>query len=204
MSLKFKSDINWVFASPSKPWVKFFARFPEIINLPLPDWKEIHCLSYFVCKYQEHYGRQYSFSFQGPPLGCQELVLTKKIIAALGGLNADIFTRYIDWIFETKVKNRSAQIKSISFLLSKGLTNEFIANLQRLSKIKTISKISRATKLPDNYLDLASKYGLELLTYGDIAFLQKFSQHNPQDCYNSFFQELQSLGFNLDLLSSVV
>lgn len=203
--IQFQSQIDWTYAAPSKPWVKFFSKLPEMITLPLNSWKEIHYLSYFVCKYQDFYGRKYSFSFIGSPSKCQEIILIKKIVAALGGMNAEAYIKYIDWVFAKKIKTTNTQIRSLSYFLASGFINEFLGCLSRTTN--KIHTISRSTKLPANYVELAKQYELTLETYGDMAFLKQYVDQN-KDSLNeyavTFFQVLVEQGFNLELLNSIV
>ena len=112
--------------------------------------------------------------------------------------NPRTIREYIDWVYDYKIISKKIKIRKISFFLQLGLANEFY--LYRDEK----NKISKATELPSEYQSIANKFDLPVYTYGDLAFAKQALDQSPDiDCYmlyQKMFNELYSIGFEVDVL----
>lgn len=185
----------------SKPWQKFISKLhSEFKTVDIINWKEIHFLGYFISRFESHYQRSYALSFQGPPSKCTEIVIVRKIITAIGHSNA-VVKNYIDWIFECILIPKKVSIRNISYLLSNGITNDY------LGKLAKSQKITKTTELPTEYKKVIEELDLSLHTYGDLIFVKKALSESPDapsyQPYKNLFIKLNSLGFKSEILEQI-
>jgi hypothetical protein len=185
----------------SKPWQKFLAKFKEIENLPIPEWKEPQLLGYFCKRYEKYFENKFALSFRGAPSKCNEIYMIKKVMAMLDTTDPEIVHQYIDWVFDCKIIPSKIKIRSIGFLTTPGFGNEF--NVYRNKKIKII----KSTELPIKYQQLADTLNLPVSTYGDLAFI-KMALDQTKDSearapYKKLFNNLIAIGFEPNVLNNL-
>lgn len=156
-------------------WVKWdttYRNFWEDEDRWVSKKDHLMCLlGYFVHLYEQYYGTSFTFSlnekglFRGP-----ELYHIRRMYAMLNS-DALLGKRYMDWLFETKVRQRKKRITSLGFLATPGVITEFKLYLQRSMRIK------RDTPLPPKMLEWVEQYtpGLKevvaLADHGDLHLL---------------------------------
>jgi len=177
------------YEAPNSNYEKFFQKMLEFKTLEVNKWNKNHLIGYFCQKYYDKYNEQYSFKFNTEqPSKCFEVFTINKILI---GLTSDsvIIKQYIDWVFNTKVKNAKRKLTSISFL-----TNESEMNFFKTKYLNNSFQIDRTTILPDNVKAITN-----LSTYGDLAFMLAI------DCEesNKIKELLTSMGFDINVLSKV-
>lgn len=189
----------------SKPWQKFFLQFAEHTTLSLSEWKPVHLLGYFSSQYEKHYKRSYSFSYEGQPSKCFEMVMIKKLFAVVDSTKPEEVKKYIDWIFNFKIKPKNYQMRSMSFFLSPGFGNEF--RLWSQDNLSIGNKYTANTPLPTEIQSLAEKenFGFPLKTYSDLAQFHRAFQSEPSyfPSGHQFFSSLQSLQFDINSLDQL-
>jgi hypothetical protein len=181
----------------TKPWQKFLTKVSEYKDLDLKAWKEPQILGYFLFKYEEKYNRKFALSFKGPPSKCSEIILIKKLYVMLDVSKAKEVKEYIDWVFETKLEK--FQIKSIGFLVTNSLVNDYL---------KTKNKpITKTTELPDEFKEVVKMLDLSVETYGDVAFIKSAVDQNPDDesrkPYKDMLHMFTNLGFDFKYLDTL-
>lgn len=174
--------------APTKIWANFFNKFKEIDTLPVHQWKERHLLYYILTKYQKHYGYHYIFSYTTAPTNSPEMYFAKLIPATSGSSNPKIWKTYVDWVFEYKVTPRKFKVTSLGFFVTRGFGNEFQAYWKKLNAI------TRSTPLPEEYQILLKAHGIEIETYGELAFIVQAAP--TSDIYKTVIRELEFLGLN--------
>jgi len=182
----------------SKHWQKFLLKFEEINNLDPSEWKEVHLLSFFCKRYEQAYSQKYSLSFKTTaPSRCPEINVIKRVQAMLNTTNTAIVKEYIFWVFDVKIVPSKTKIRSINYLLTNGYGNEF--NQFWINK----NKVDKTTELPDEYKQIALKLGVQVSTYGDLAFAKMALESYDNDStepYKKLFHTLKVIGFNEDVL----
>jgi hypothetical protein len=185
----------------SKPWQKFLAKFKEIDNLPIAEWKEPHVLGYFCQRFETYYEQKFALSFRGAPSKCNEIYMIKKTMAMLNTTDMSVIRSYIDWIFDQKIIPGKIKIRSIGFLTTPGFGNEF--NQYRAKK----EKIIKSTELPARYRKVADDLDLPVATYGDLAFIKMALEQSPDSDarapYKILFHDLIALGFEPTILNTL-
>lgn len=186
----------------SKPWQKFLSKFSEIDVLQKSQWKEVHVLAYICKRYQDHFGHKFALTFRGAPSKCVEIYMTKKIIAMLDTSNMKTVQSYIDWVFDEKVISKKLNFRTLGFFTTPGFANEFLSNK------KSKEKITKTTTLPVEYKQVAEMFELEVLTYGDLAFIQMAleadSTSESRAPYKKLFHHLTVIGFDSTVLNNLV
>ena len=186
---------------PSKWWVRFFKKFDEIEEKPVSKWKEIHQLSYITKRYEDTYGKHFSFTLTGRPGTCTEIYLIKRLMGVLGTSNQHTIKDYIDWVYDRKVIPRNKKFRSIGFFANPQFCNEF--HLDRMEK----NKITRGTLLPAEYKSIADKLDLPMETFGDLAFAKQALDEAPEaesrKPYKILFTELYKVGFEYTILKEI-
>src|SRR4030067_2910326 len=167
MAKLFSQDNDFLNLLPSKRWVNFFKKFDEIEMVPISKWKPVHHLSYLTKRYEEIYGKRFSFTLDRAPGKCTEIYLVKKLMAVLGTSNQRIIKEYVDWVYDKKVIPQSLKFRSIGFFANPKFCNEF--HLETIEK----SKIGRGTSLPIEYQLVVDRFGFEMNTFGDLAFAKQ-------------------------------
>lgn len=176
----------------NKHWQKFFAKFLEIETLKVSKWQEVHMLAYICKRYQEHFGYKFGIAIKGAPSKCPDLYMVKQIMASIGTTNMSTIKDYIDWTFNKKIIPNNVKFKKIGYFLTPGFVNEF-----QLDK-KERSIIKRSTELPKEYKEIATQLGLEVSTYGDLAFVKLATDKAGNDYNNPYVQlflNLEAVGF---------
>lgn len=186
--------------APNIRYQKFFEKFKEIDTLEVANWNGTHLLAYFCKKYKEQYQTNYKFKFNSTaPSKCFEVFQIKKLSCMLTS-QPILLKEYIDWIYLNKVVKAKRKLTSISFMTNEGVVNEYKLNVL-LSNNKN-SNIDRSTPLPENYKSIFVEAGLDIKTYGDLAFL---SQMNPlSDSIALALQKIEVLGFDKNILGKIV
>lgn len=185
----------------SKPWQKFLAKFEEINNLPVEQWKEAHLLGYFCKRYETLYEQKYALSFKGAPSRCTEIYMIKRTMAMLDTTDPEVVKHYIDWIFDQKIIPNKMRIRTIGFLTTPGFGNVY--NQYRSKK----EKITKSTELPQQYKAIVDELNVDASTYGDLAFirmaLEKSSNTSSMEPYLVLFNRLKELNFKPETLDSL-
>jgi len=202
MVRRFSQDDDFLNLLPSKWWVNFFKKFDEIDNIPISKWKPVHQLSYLTQRYEEVYGKRFSFALTGTPSKCGEIYMIKKMMAVLGTSNQKTIKEYIDWVYDRKIIPQKRKIRSVGFFINSSFCNEF--HLDRIEK----NKITRNTALPKEYKSVVDTFGLGLDTFGDLAFAKQAIDEEPDDKsrepYRKLFHELYRVGFQYNILDNIV
>lgn len=185
---------------PNDQYQKFFSKFPEIESLDVESWKVVHILSYFCKKYKDTYNVDYKFKFNSPnPNKSFEVFQIKKLASMLTS-NPKLLKEYIDWIYENKVIKAKRRLTSISFMTVEGIVNEYKFNILLVGK-KNLN-VDRSTPLPDKYKIFFKDAGINISTYGELAFVSQMSEM-PFEVIGAF-QKIEELGFDKEVLSRIV
>ena len=184
-----------------KPWRNFFDKFQEIQDLKINLWKELHQLAYFCKRYEEYYKVPFGFTFSGAPSKCTEIVMIKKSYAALGTTNPLKVKSYIDWVFDKKIIPKNMKIRTLAFLTTQGMANEYNQIWAESNMIK------KSTGLPNEYKEIALKLDLAIDTYGDLAFisaaLNEDSTSESRQPYKQLMSQLSAVGFDKTILKDM-
>jgi hypothetical protein len=195
--------------APNDKYRIFFEKFAEINTLPINEWKTVHVLGYFCKKYSEFYNTKYQFKFNSPnPSKSFEVFQIKKMASMLSS-NPQILVDYIDWVYNTRVKESSRRLTSISFLTVEPLLNYYKLNILLAGK-KNIS-INRSTELPEKYKSIIlNNIGKKINTYGDLSFAYQAVQSGSVDNsietinnWNRTMELLYSAGLDKSILGSL-
>lgn len=185
---------------PNDQYKKFFSKFSEIETLSIDDWKVVHLLSYFCKKYKDTYSVDYKFKFNSPnPNKCFEVFQIKKLASMLTS-NPKLLKEYIDWIYLNKVIKAKRRLTSISFMTVEGIVNEYKFNVLLTGKHNL--NVDRSTPLPDKYKLCFQDAGINISTYGELAFISQMSDMSFEVI--GAFQKIEDLGFDKEVLSRIV
>jgi hypothetical protein len=186
---------------PSKWWVKFFKKFDEIEDVPQSKWKPVHHLSYLTKRYEDIYGKRFSFSLKGSPSKCTEVFMIKRLMAVLGTSNQRTIKEYIDWVYDKKVIPEGRRFRSVGFFVNSQFCNEF--HLDKKEK----QKITRSTPLPPVYQTVIDNLDMGVMTYGELAFVKQALDQSPEsksrEPYKVLFKELYRVGFTYNMLEGI-
>jgi len=186
---------------PNDKYKKFFDKFAEIETLDVAQWKVAHILGYFCKKYKETLAVDYSWKFNNPsPTKCFEVWQVNTLAAKLSA-NPKILKDYIDWAFDTQVKNTKYRPRSISFLTKEEVVVPYKMNVL-LAGQKSLN-VDRSTQLPATYRDiLRDMASLTIGTYGELAFV---SQMEPMpDNIVMALDKMVAAGFDREVLKRIV
>lgn len=201
MSKRITQDEEFMNLLPTKWWQNFFKKFDEIEDKKVSQWKEVHQLSHFSQRYEDLYGRRYAFSLRGSPSKCTEIVFIKKIGAMLGTSNQRTIKEYIDWVFDEKIIPKKRRIQKLSFFMTIGFGNEFLAYKEDQKRVE------RSTELPPDYLSLIESMDICAATYGDLAFIRQSINQNPNDenklIYKKLLDKLYAIGLDNKILDTL-
>ena len=201
--LKIQTNIKMPDQNLPKIWQNFFLKFEYLDLIKVKNWKEVHCLGYFDRLYNKHYGRKFAYSLTGQPSKCSEIVFIRKIMANLDAHDSEIVKEYFDWVFEEKIIPLKKNLRTLSYLMSNGLINEFLESRQK----KTIkSRIQKSTTLSFELQQLAQTYNVPAETYGDLAFAKLAYEMNSvgKENYGLFFDMAENkLGFDQSILETL-
>jgi hypothetical protein len=185
---------------PNDRYRKLFERFKEIDTLPVVEWKKHHLLAYFCHKYKEAYNLEYVWKFNTPaPSKCFEVW---QISSLAGKLSAQpkILKHYIDWVFENVVPFAKRRLTSISFLTKEETVTDYKRKVLWVEQ--TGDNIDRSAALQDKYIEILVSAGIDIKTYGDLAFI---TQTNPiQDNVLEAITKMEEIGFDREALKRIV
>lgn len=186
---------------PNDKYKKFFNQFVEIDALLIKQWKPVHLIAYFCKKYHNHYNIKYQFKFNSPsPSKCFEVFQVKKLAMLLSS-DPEILKKYIDWAFDTRVKNSKKRLTSISFMTHEELVNDFKINVLLGNNQ---GSIDRSTLLPDNVIDIMKEVG-EINTYGELAFIwQAHNSSGLDENFTSALLKLSEISFDFSILDKII
>jgi len=191
---------NDPYAGLNAAWRKFFNKFNEIETLKPLEWKEVHLLAYICKRYEALFKNKFSVAIKGAPGKSPDIYIVKRIIASLNTTNTRTIKEYIDWVYDNKIIPKRVHFRKVGFFLTEGFANEFLHN--RMKK-KTIT---RSTPLPESYKDIAKDLGIEVNTYGDLAFIQLDVERKPEDTQNPRYillGNLELLGLDLKAIKEM-
>lgn len=181
-----------------KRWETFFKKLNAHRDLPIEDWKEYQILGYLVSKLESYLQRKFAFSLAGQPSKCSEIFFIKKIIYSLDTKDPEIVKSYIDWVFDKKIIPQKVKLRSVGYFHNSSFANQF------LDEVKKSKQITRATVLPDEYKTIVSFFKAPAETFGDLAFIKKVIESNPDDedsiVFKKMFSNLISIGFKEECL----
>lgn len=156
--------------APNSNYEKFFKKFEDIETLNVKDWNKTLILAYFCKKYKEKYGHDYKFKFNTEqPSKCFEVFVINKLTINLSS-DPEILKTYIDFIFDTKIKNAKRKITSINTLDDQNFLFSF---KNKFLKGSVNIVIDRTTKLQDSVIEKIKHVNENILTYGDLAFIMQ-------------------------------
>jgi hypothetical protein len=157
-------------------WKKFFKKFEEIDDesLKVSKWKEVHMLAYICKRYETLFGRKFAIDMKGTPSKSSDIFVIKKLIASLNTTNMRSIKEYVDWVFDNKIIPKRSHFRKIGFFLTNDFINEFAY------AVKKNNKITRSKELPPAYITIAQDLGIDINTYGDLAFLQMAIEKNKE------------------------
>lgn len=180
----------------SKPWQKFFNKFDEIKELRVSQWKDVHILAYICDRYEKHYAMKFSVSIKGAPTKSPDMYMIKKIKASLNTTDNAIIKEYIDWTFDTIIIPKKYKLKKIGFFITAGFINEFF--FYRKNKK---NNITRSTPVPETYKNIANEIGIDINTYGDLAFIcMAIEAGSSSEDHNCLIGNLELLGLDTEKL----
>lgn len=181
-----------------KVWETFFKKLSKYDEIDVIDWKEYQILGYLVSKLESYLQRKFAFTLTGQPSKCPEMFFLKKIIYSLDTKDPEMVKSYIDWVFEKKIVPSNVKLRSIGYFHNSSFANQF------LDEIKKSKQITRTTLLPEEYKTIVSFFKAPAETFGDLAFIKKVIESNPDDedsvTFKKMFSNLISIGFKEDCL----
>lgn len=181
-----------------KVWETFFKKLSKHNDLQVNDWKEYQILGYLVSRLESYLQRKFAFALTGQPSKCPEMFFIKKVIYSLDTNDPEVVKSYIDWVFEKKIIPSNVKLRSIGYFHNSSFANQF------LDEVKKSKKITRATTLPEEYKTIVSFFKAPAETFGDLAFIKKVIESNPEDedsvTFKKMFSNLISIGFKEDCL----
>ncbi len=191
---------------PNIHWKKFFNKFSEIDTVPVKEWKPVHLLAYFCKLYKNAYQIDYTFKFNtSSPSKSFEVFQINKIGSILSS-DPEILVKYIDWVFQTRVKEAKKKLTSISFLSAEGLVSDFKKVYLSNKVVQPKSSINRNSPLPENVVLLLEKLGLK--TYGDLSFIYQsvklgsMKKEFSEDFY-LILERMKDIGFDISILEEI-
>jgi hypothetical protein len=155
-------------------------------------------LGYFSHLYYQYYNTTYTLSlsekglFRGP-----EIHQIRRMYGMLDS-NALMAKHYMEWLFETKVRQRKRKITSLGFLATPGIITEYKLFLQRSMKIR------RNTPIPVSMLEWIAEHVPEIsnhVTLADHGDLHVMLSHykrghlNDVPAVNTFVNKLQMANY---------
>jgi len=151
----------------SKPWQKFLSRLEkEYKTIPQNEWKAIHILSYICERYERLYKIKYVVAIaKAAPSKCTEMFIVNKLFFMLNTIDAVKVKDYVDWVFDKKIIPKKMRINKLSLFIAAGITNEY------LLETKKAKRLTRSLPVQPSYIAIANELGIQIETYGDLAFL---------------------------------
>lgn len=187
--------------TPNAHWRKFKGRLDAYDDLPVQNWTDENVLAHILRRYKDFFGIEFALSYCGAPSKCREIYCVRRALLALGTDDKVLAKKYVDWVFDTIIIPHNITVSSMAYFFTDALIRGFKQELRKTSKL------TRATKLPENYLSIAASLSINVITYGDLAFAKQAIDDNPKSpsmqVYLKLFEALRSLGFDDKILSSV-
>lgn len=187
--------------TPNAYWRRFKERLEAYEDVPVKDWKEEQMLGHIIKRYKDVMEVDFALSYSGPPTKCKEIYCIRRTLLALGSDDGPTVKQYIDWIFDTKIIPQKITISSIAFFFTTNLILTFKKEMRRQNRI------TRATELPEEYINVASSLALDVKTYGDLAFAKVALEDDPDNTdlamYSNLFINLKDVGFDDSILGSI-
>jgi hypothetical protein len=196
-----KKDVidNQLTTIPNSKYQKFFDGFKNIDTLPVEQWGKTELLGYFCHKYKQTYNVDYPWKFNHQsPSKCFEVWQFNTLCSKLSA-NPQILKEYIDWAYLNVVPKAKRRLTSISFLTRDEVVIPYKMDILLGGK-KNLS-VDRSTSLPSNLREAFRLVGVDVNTYGDLAFLFHMEQ-TPEIA--SAFAEIEALGFDKSILERIV
>jgi len=161
-------------------WIRFYEQYRYLYkqkeNWDEPKHKVSCVLGFFLFKYREFYGIDYSFAPKSPNFyGCKEVRDINQLLSIFDG-DAHAIRRYIHWVFKTVIR-RNTNIISFAYINTIGIIRKY--NLYESKK----NAITRHTGLPNMFLSWCRKEAptifdqYELSTVNDLGALLRSTQH---------------------------
>ncbi len=171
---------------------KFFAKFKEIDTLPLQEWRTMHILAYICSRYEAYYGLRYTFKFNNPaPTKSYEMHIVRRLSNMLSS-DPQILKDYLDWIFKHKIVEKKKRITSLAYFAHTDMVNDY-----KFKFLFTKKQLTRTDTLPDNVVSICNANGINIKTYGELAFIKQMPEKN------ALFDALKAVGFQSDILDRI-
>ena len=184
--------------SLSGPWLKFKKRLDLYDNVPIQNWDEYSFLGHILRRYKDYMGMAFSLSYSGAPSKCGEMYCTKRMVLSLGTEDPQTVKDYIDFVYDNYIIPGKVSISSLAYFF----TTNFIFDFKK--KFRKESKITRSTQLPPNCKGIVTDLGLDVSTYGDLAFAKLAIENDPNNndlaIYSKMFDTLKNIGFDDSVL----
>jgi hypothetical protein len=184
--------------SISGPWLKFKKKLDTYSTIPVEEWTEYQFLGHILKRYKDYIGMEFSMSYNSAPSKCSELYCIKRMLLSLGTSDPTTVKDYIDFVYDKYIIKNNVSLSSLAYFF----TTNFIFEFKK--KFRKDSKITRATELPPNCKDVVSGLGVEVNTYGDLAFAKLAIENDPDNTdlaiYISMFDGLRNIGFDDSVL----
>lgn len=184
-----------------KRWDTFFKKLSMWKDMPVSDWKEYQVLGYLISRLESYLERKFAFSLSGQPSKCPEIFFVKKIIYSLDTKDTEIIKNYIDWVFDNKIIPSKTKLRSVGYFHNSSFANQF------LDEVKKSNKITRTTPLPVEYKTIVDYFKAPAETFGDLAFVKKVIESNPEDddavTFKKMFSNLISIGFKEEFIKDL-
>jgi hypothetical protein len=187
--------------TPNAHWRKFKERLDNYDQTPPSQWTKEHILGHILQRYKDVVGVEFALSYSGAPTKCKEIFCIRRVLLRLGTEDGEVAKKYIDWVFDTIIIPQKVTISSVAYFLTSNLVLKFKGEFRKQSRI------TRATKLPEPWGEVASNLSLDVKTYGDLAFAKLAMENDPYDddlkAYFDLFRRLKEVGFDETMLSSL-
>ena len=181
--------------APNKNYERFFQKFLALDSTQIKDWDKNLVLAYFCKKYKEKYNEDYKFKFNTQqPSSCFEIYVINKLYINLSS-NPETLKLYIDFVFDTKIKNAKRKITSVNTLCDEKCLYTFKTKYLQ-NKIQ--ASIDRTSMLDQQVINKIKHINENILTWGDLAFMIQ------SESEESFKIKEQLKDFNFDDLSRVI
>ena len=183
-----------------KVWQNFMNKFFEIETLKISQWKEVHFLAYICKRFEQCFGRKFPLDMRYAPSKSPNIYFIKKMFAMLNTTDTRIIKEYIDWVWDEKIIPKKIKIRTLAFFLAPTVCNEFL--YKRNEKLKP----TRSTEIPPEYKSIAETLGVNVSTYGDLAFIKTAINQDNNNSYKEYkklFMHLKSLGFEESILEQI-
>lgn len=192
---------------PNDKYRKFFEKFTEIDTLDVKQWKVVHVLAYFCKKYKEAFNVDYQFKFNHKsPAKCMEVWRINQLCGKLSA-SPEILRNYIDWVFEEKVTKAKRRFTAVSFI-----TNDDVVNYYKINVLLANKKqlhLDRSSALAPEYKKIMHEAGIQVNTYGDLAFFYQSIKAGGLDAeltqkFSSALTKMKEESFDESVLERII